>query len=118
MVGQETKANWKQSFRNLVTKGLDTSRLQLVASDGRPGLHTAIRCVFPQTIKHQRCIFHKLKNLGDNLTYKNLILRRFSQGSEVSKACSQSTARISSALASTAGCCRGDGCVRTSQAAR
>jgi len=74
MVDQETKSNWKKFFRNLLTKGLDTSQLQLVVSDGRPGLHTAIRAVFPKTVKHQRCIFHKLKNLADNLTYQNLTL--------------------------------------------
>ena len=74
MVDKETKVNWKQFFRNLVAKGLDTSRLQLVVSDGRPGLHTAIRAVFPKAVKHQRCIFHKLKNLADNLTYKKLTL--------------------------------------------
>ena len=71
---EQSDANWKKFFRNLLTKGLDTSQLQLVVSDGRPGLHTAIRSVFPKTVKHQRCIFHKLKNLGDNLTYKNLLL--------------------------------------------
>lgn len=74
MVDQETKANWNKFFRNLLAKGLDTGQLQLVVSDGRPGLHTAIRSVFPKTVKHQRCIFHKLKNLADNLTYKNLVL--------------------------------------------
>jgi putative transposase len=74
IVDKETKAHWKKFFRNLVAKGLDTSCLQLVVSDGRPGLHTAIRRTFPQTVKHQRCVFHKLKNLGDNLTYKNLTL--------------------------------------------
>jgi hypothetical protein len=40
--------------------------IQLVVSDGRPGLHTAIRSQFPDTVKHQHCIFHKLKNLADN----------------------------------------------------
>ena len=74
MVDQETKANWKKFFRHLVAKGLDTSQLQRVVSDGRPGLHTAIRSVFPKTVKHQRCIFHKLKNLADNLTYHDLVL--------------------------------------------
>jgi transposase-like protein len=71
---EQSDANWKKFFRNLIAKGLDTSCLQLVVSDGRPGLHTAIRRTFPQTVKHQRCVFHKLKNLGDNLTYKNLTL--------------------------------------------
>jgi putative transposase len=73
-VEQETKAHWKKFFRHLMAKGLDTSQLQLVVSDGRPGLHTAIRSVFPKTVKHQRCIFHKLKNLADNLTYNDLAL--------------------------------------------
>jgi transposase-like protein len=74
MVDKETKDNWKKFFRHLLVKGLDTSRLQLLVSDGRPGLHTAIRSVFPKTVRHQRCIFHKLKNLADNLSYKNLVL--------------------------------------------
>ncbi|MCP4541021.1 MAG: hypothetical protein GY832_28125 [Chloroflexi bacterium] len=72
MVEKETKVSWKKFFRGLLDKGLDKSLIQLVVSDGRPGLHTAIRSVFLKTVKHQRCIFHKLKNLGDNLTYKNL----------------------------------------------
>ena len=71
---KETKANWKQFFRHLKAKGLDTDKLQLVVSDGRPGLHNAIRAVFPETVKHQRCVFHKLKNLADNLDYKHLKL--------------------------------------------
>ncbi|MCP4685768.1 MAG: hypothetical protein GY867_10040 [bacterium] len=71
---KETKANWKQFFRHLQVKGLDMDKLQLVVSDGRPGLHTAIRDVFPETVKHQRCVFHKLKNLADNLDYKQLQL--------------------------------------------
>jgi transposase-like protein len=74
MVDKETKDNWKKFFRHLLLKGLDTSQLQLLVSDGRPGLHTAIRSIFPKTVKHQRCIFHKLKNLADNLSYKNLVL--------------------------------------------
>lgn len=61
-VDQETKANWKKFFQNLLAKGLDTSLLQLVVSDSRPGLHTAIRSVFPKTVEHRRCVFHKLKN--------------------------------------------------------
>ena len=74
MVDKETKAARKKLFRKLLDKGLDASQLQLVVSDGRPGLHTAIRSVFPKTVRHQRCIFHKLDNLADNLTYKNLEL--------------------------------------------
>mgnify|MGYP001033705538 CR=1 FL=1 len=71
---KETKANWKQFFRHLQVKGLDTDKLQLVVSDGRPGLHTAIHASFPKTVKHQRCVFHKLKNLADNLDYEQLKL--------------------------------------------
>jgi transposase-like protein len=74
VVDQETKANWKTFFRHLIAKGVDKSKLQLLVSDGRPGLHTAIRAVFQKTVKHQRCIFHKLKNLADNLTFEHLTL--------------------------------------------
>lgn len=73
-VEQETKASWQQFFRHLVARGLDTRQLQLVVGDGRPGLGTAIRSVFPSHVKQQRCIFHKLQNLGDNLAYTDLVL--------------------------------------------
>jgi transposase-like protein len=42
MVEKETKASRKKFFRSLLDKGLNTSLLQLVASDGRPGLHTTV----------------------------------------------------------------------------
>jgi transposase-like protein len=42
--------------------------------DGRKGLHGAAKAAFPQTVRYQRCIFHKLKNLADNLHYKHLSL--------------------------------------------
>ena len=74
VVNEETKANWKTFFRHLVDKGIDVERLELVASDGRPGLHKAIYSVFKDNVKHQRCIFHKLKNLGDNLEFADLFL--------------------------------------------
>jgi transposase-like protein len=74
IVDKETKANWRKFFDQLVAKGLDVSKLQLVATDGRPGFHKAIYAVFPKTVKHQRCIFHKLKNIGDNLAYQHLVL--------------------------------------------
>jgi transposase-like protein len=74
IVAKETKANWRTFFERLVSKGLNKDQLQLVVTDGRPGFPKAIRAVFPQTVKHQRCVFHKLKNLADNLTYKHLIL--------------------------------------------
>lgn len=74
VVDQETKANWRQFLQHLLDKGLDGSQMQLVVSDGRPGLNTAIRAIFPDTVRHQRCIFHKLKNLADNLTFEHLTL--------------------------------------------
>jgi len=74
VVDQETKTHWKRFFRQLIAKGLDVGQLQLVVTDGRPGFHQAICAVFPQAVKHQRCIFHKLKNLGENLAYDQLTL--------------------------------------------
>jgi len=94
MVDQETKANWKQFFRHLLAKGLDASLLYLVVSDGRPGLHTAIRSIFPKTVRHQRCIFHKLKNLADNLAYKNLVLNPDLSCREARKQAKETRARV------------------------
>jgi len=74
VVEQETKAAWRGFFGQLLDKKLDPITLQLIVSDGRPGIGTAIRSVFRDTVRHQRCIFHKLKNLADNLTFANLVL--------------------------------------------
>jgi putative transposase len=74
VVEQEDKANWKQFFEHLDDRGLDPNRLQLIVGDGRKGLHGAAKAAFPQTVRYQRCIFHKLKNLADNLHYKHLSL--------------------------------------------
>lgn len=93
-VARETKDNWKKFFRLMVAQGLDASQLQLVVSDGRPGLHTAIRAVFPKTVKHQRCIFHKLKNLADNLTYNHLTLNPDLPHREALKQAKETRARV------------------------
>jgi len=74
VVEQETKATWRGFFDQLLDKKLNPTILRLIVSDGRPGIGTAIRSVFPSTVRHQRCIFHKLKNLADNLAFADLAL--------------------------------------------
>jgi len=74
VVERETKTAWQGFFGQLLDKKLDLTVLQLIVSDGRPGIGTAISSVFPSTVRHQRCIFHKLKNLADNLTFHDLDL--------------------------------------------
>jgi transposase-like protein len=93
VVDQETKANWRRFFEHLVAKGLDKSQLQLLVTDGRPGLHTAIYAVFPKTVKHQRCVFHKLKNLADNMTFEHLTLNPDLPHREAFKQAKQTRAR-------------------------
>jgi len=43
---------------------------QLIASDGAGGICAAIETVYP-TVARQRCVFHKLKGVGDNLRDKD-----------------------------------------------
>jgi putative transposase len=71
----EDKANWRQFFEHVMDKGLKADQLQLVVGDGRKGLQSAAEGVFPPSVRYQRCIFHKLKNLADNLRYKQLSLQ-------------------------------------------
>lgn len=46
--------------------GVTEDDVKLIVSDGAGGICAAIETVYP-TVDHQRCIFHKLKNVRDNL---------------------------------------------------
>ena len=74
-VESETIKSWKVFLKKVKDKGLDTDKLELIVSDGRKGIEKAIKEVFPKNIRHQRCIFHKLKNIGDNLSYEGLEIK-------------------------------------------
>src|SRR4029077_6015094 len=64
----ENEQTWKTFFGPLSVKGLTEETTQLVVSDGAPGLETALDYHF-YGVPHQRCIFHKIKNIADHLLY-------------------------------------------------
>ena len=53
-------------LNRLHLRGVTEARVPLIVSDGSGGLCAAIETVHP-TVARQRCVFHKLKNLNDNL---------------------------------------------------
>jgi len=60
----ESQAAWEGFLWDLQQRGLTGSQLQLVLSDGCPGLAAAIETIYPRA-RHQRCWVHKMRNLSD-----------------------------------------------------
>jgi putative transposase len=58
----ESQAGWEGLLNDLYRRGLRGQRLQLVITDGCPGLAAAIPAVYPRA-QHQRCWVHKMRNL-------------------------------------------------------
>jgi transposase-like protein len=58
----ESHAGWEGLLNDLYRLGLRGQRLQLVITDGCPGLAAAIPAVYPRA-RHQRCWVHKMRNL-------------------------------------------------------
>lgn len=58
----ESQAAWEGFLNDLYRRGLRGQQLQLVITDGCPGLAAAIPAVYPRA-RHQRCWVHKMRNL-------------------------------------------------------
>lgn len=58
----ESEADWASLLEAMRQRGLQGQNLQLVITDGAPGLAAALRLVYPHA-KHQRCWVHKLRNV-------------------------------------------------------
>ena len=58
----ESQAGWEGLLNDLYRRGLRGQRLQLVITDGCPGLAAAIPAVYPRA-RHQRSWVHKMRNL-------------------------------------------------------
>lgn len=56
-------------LNRLHLRGITEAHVKLIASDGAGGIAAAIETVYP-TVARQRCVFHKLKNVRDNLQAK------------------------------------------------
>jgi transposase-like protein len=57
-------------LNRLHLRGVTEAHLELIVSDGGGGLCAAIETVYP-TVARQRCVFHKLRNVGENLCDHN-----------------------------------------------
>jgi transposase-like protein len=63
LADQEDQAAWERLLARLEARGLYAERgLRLLVHDGGSGLRAALRLIYPQ-VPHQRCVFHKLRNL-------------------------------------------------------
>ena len=59
----ESEAQWLAFLNDLYQRGLEGKGLQLIATDGCPGLHGALDMVYPY-VPRQRCWAHKLRNVA------------------------------------------------------
>lgn len=58
----ESQAAWEGLLEDLYRRGLEGQHLQLIVTDGCPGLAAAIPTVYPR-VRHQRCWVHKMRNI-------------------------------------------------------
>ena len=58
----ESQADWEALLQDLYRRGLEGKQLQLIITDGCPGLAAAIQTVYPRVL-HQRCWVHKMRNI-------------------------------------------------------
>jgi len=61
----ESQQAWEGLLNDLYRRGLKGKQLQLIVTDGCPGLAGAIQTVYPRAL-HQRCWVHKMRNLGEH----------------------------------------------------
>ncbi len=62
----ESQADWEALLQDLYRRGLEGKNLQLIATDGCPGLAAALQTVYPRVL-HQRCWVHKMRNILDKV---------------------------------------------------
>lgn len=58
----ESQVAWEGLLDDLYQRGLDGHQLQLIVTDGCPGLAAALQPVY-RRVPHQRCWVHKLRNV-------------------------------------------------------
>jgi len=58
----ESQSAWEGLLEDLFRRGLQGHNLQLIVTDGCPGLAAAIQTVYPH-VAHQRCWVHKMRNI-------------------------------------------------------
>ncbi len=63
----ESEEEWESLLNDLYRRGLEGESLELIITDGAPGLHAAIDMVYPYTPR-QRCWVHKMRNVAVKLS--------------------------------------------------
>ena len=58
----ESQSDWEGLLQDMYRRGLEGQHLELIVTDGCPGLAAAIRTVYPR-VRHQRCWAHKMRNI-------------------------------------------------------
>jgi transposase-like protein len=72
LASEEDAASWGALLGTLYTKGITEETTELIVSDGAKGLDKALYSHL-WGVPHQRCIFHKIKNIADHLQYRELM---------------------------------------------
>lgn len=62
----ESTNDWECFLTDLTARGLTAEKTQIIATDGGPGLISAVRSVYP-LIPLQRCWAHKMRNILDKV---------------------------------------------------
>lgn len=62
----ESEAEWSELLQSLWNRGLKGASLELVITDGAPGLIAALKFIYPHA-HHQRCWVHKLRNVANQV---------------------------------------------------
>lgn len=76
IVVAEDYTAWKTLLDRLYRRGLRAEAgLEVIVHDGSKGLEAVLEEVYWQ-VKDQRCVFHKLKNVSDNLKNKDDVQRK------------------------------------------
>ena len=60
--GEKAKPTGEALLQDLYRRGLKGENLQLIVTDGCPGLAAAMQTVYPRVL-HQRCWVHKMRNI-------------------------------------------------------
>lgn len=66
----ESQAGWEGFLGDLYRRGVKGQKLQLVVTDGCPGLAAALQTVYPE-VQHQRCWVHKMRNILEKVRKKD-----------------------------------------------
>ena len=69
LANSESESWWWGFLSDLKDRGMKGGNLEVIVSDGAPGLVKAIRSLYPR-VSHQRCTFHKATDLGQHLVNK------------------------------------------------